>query len=60
MQEMSRRFPKFKVSVFEQNSDRARFLVVLGQNLSEDAAEALRQRAVRSGLPRDTYIKRVM
>jgi eukaryotic-like serine/threonine-protein kinase len=56
--EMESRFPKFNISVVDQNTDRARFLVVLGQNLSENEADSLRQRAVRSGLPHDTYIKR--
>lgn len=57
---MSKRFSKFDISVFEQHSDRARFLVVLGHGLSEDQAQSLRERAIRAGLPRDTYIKRVM
>jgi len=60
MNAMAHKYPKFNISVFEQNSDRAKFLVVLGQNLSEDEAEALKERAIRSGLPHDTYIKRVM
>jgi eukaryotic-like serine/threonine-protein kinase len=59
MHDMARKFPKFNGTVFEQKADRARYLVVLGQNLSEDEAETLRKRAVGSGLPRDTYIKRV-
>jgi hypothetical protein len=33
---------------------------VIGQNLSEDQANALRKRAVASGLPRDTYVKRFL
>jgi hypothetical protein len=33
--------------------------VVLGRNLSEDQAQALRTRAVQSRLPGDTYIKRL-
>jgi serine/threonine protein kinase len=57
--EMEKKFPKFNIGVQEQNTDRARFQVVLGQNLREDEADALRQRAVRSGLPHDTYIKRI-
>jgi hypothetical protein len=56
---LSRQFPGFHIGVFKQEVDRAGFLVVLGQNLSEDDAEALRQRAVSAGLPKDTYIKRV-
>jgi hypothetical protein len=60
VRDMAKRFPKFDIKVQEQSSDRANFLVVLGQNLSEDDAASLRERAVRAGLPRDTYIKRVM
>jgi predicted DNA binding CopG/RHH family protein len=56
---MVRRWPKFSVSVQEQKTERARYQVVLGQDLSEADAEALRQRAVASGLPRDTYIKKL-
>ncbi len=57
---MMSRWPHFKISVSEGQGEKTRYLVVLGQNLSEDQAEALRKRAVDSGLPRDTYIKRVM
>jgi serine/threonine protein kinase len=58
--EMERKFSRFNITVFEQkNADRARFQVVLGQNLGEDQAETLRKRAVAAGLPRDTYIKRL-
>jgi serine/threonine protein kinase len=56
--DMARRWPKFKSNVFEQKADKTYYLVVVGQNLSEDEAQALRKRAVSSGLPRDTYIKR--
>ncbi len=41
-------------------AEKTHYLVVLGQNLSEDQPEELRKRAVDSGVPRDTYIKRVM
>src|SRR5205823_4339174 len=57
-QEMAKRWPKFKVNIFEPESEKARHLVVIGTNLSEDAAKALRARAISSGMPRDTYIKR--
>jgi cell division septation protein DedD len=60
MRAMSKKWPKFNISVSELRAGQTRYLVVLGQNLSEDQAEALRKRAVESGLPRDTYIKRVM
>jgi eukaryotic-like serine/threonine-protein kinase len=58
--ELAQKWPKFKVSVFEPKTEKAHYLVVIGRNLSEDEAEALRQRAVSAGLPRDTYIKRFL
>jgi hypothetical protein len=60
MRDMMTRWPKFNIGVFQPRTDKTYYLVVLGQNLSEDQAEELRKRAVDSGLPRDTYIKRVM
>jgi hypothetical protein len=60
MRDMVKRWPKFNPGVFQPRAEQAHYLVVLGQNLSEDQAEELRKRAVDSGLPRDTYIKRVM
>lgn len=60
MRTMMGKWPNFKISVSERQTEKTHFLVVLGQNLSEDQAEALRKRAVESGLPRETYIKRVM
>ncbi len=59
MREMTKKWPKFGIGVFESHAEKTAYLVVLGQGLSEDQAEALRKRAVGSGLPRDTYIKRV-
>jgi cell division septation protein DedD len=58
--QMTKRWPKFEFTVLETQAEKTRYLVVLGQNLSEDQAEALRKRAVESGLTRNTYIKRVM
>jgi cell division protein FtsN len=58
--DMARRWPKFNANIFEQKADRTYYLVVIGQNLSEDQAQALRKRAVASGLPRDTYVKRFL
>ncbi len=60
MRALSSRWPDFNLSISEHRAEKTRYLLVLGQNLSEDQAEALRKRAVDSGLPRDTYIKRVM
>ncbi len=60
VRDMTRRWPKFNIAVSQPPAEKTHYLVVLGQNLSEDEAEELRKRAVDSGLPRDTYIKRVM
>ncbi len=60
MHDMMKRWPGFNIGVFQPATDKAHYLVVLGQNLSEDQAEQLRKRAVDSGLPPDTYIKRMM
>lgn len=60
MREMTKRWPNFKISVVETQEEKTPYLLVLGRNLSEDQAEALRKRAVESRLPGDTYIKRVM
>jgi hypothetical protein len=60
MNGMARKWPKFEVSVEERTGEKARYVVVLGKGLSENDAEALRKRAVGSGLPRDTYIKKLM
>jgi hypothetical protein len=59
MRDLMKRWPEFNISVFEPQTEK-HYLVVLGQDLSEVQAEALRKRAVESGLPTDTYIKRVM
>ena len=60
MRTLANKWRNFNLSVLEQHSEKAAYMVVLGENLSEDAAESLRQRAVNSGLPRDTYIKKMM
>jgi hypothetical protein len=60
MREMTNRWPNFQISVFESQEEKTPYLLILGRNLSEDQAQALRQRAFKSRLPGDTYIKRVM
>lgn len=60
MREMTTRWPNFHISVLESHEEKTPYLVVLGTNLSEDEAKALRQRAIESRLPRDTYIKRIL
>lgn len=56
---LSSKWHGFHLSVLERKNERAPYLVVLGENLSESEAESLRQRAVSAGLPRDTYIKKL-
>jgi len=60
MHSMLRKWRNFNVSVQEPGGERVRYLVVLGKGLPESEAETLRKRAVASGLPHDTYIKKVM
>jgi hypothetical protein len=55
---LSRKFPQFKLSVFPPSAIDTHYLVIIGSGLGQDGAEALRQRAVSSGLPGDTYIKK--
>jgi hypothetical protein len=53
------KWPGFQWSVLQQKAEKSYYLVVIGRNLSEDDAEALRKRALQAGLPRDVYIKRM-
>ena len=57
---MTKRWPNFNISIFDRQGEKAPYLLVLGQNLSEDQAEALRARAAKSRLTGDAYIKRMM
>lgn len=56
--QIAKRWPRFHTEVFEPPSQRTRNLVILGKNLTQEKADALRKRARQSGLPRDVYIKR--
>jgi hypothetical protein len=47
------------MQVSEHSSERAPWLVTLGENLSENEADSLRARAIHEGLARDAYIKRI-
>jgi len=60
MHAMAARWRNFSPSVLQPHAGRTHYIVVLGQNLSEEKAEALRKRAVAAGFPRDTYIKNLM
>jgi hypothetical protein len=57
---MAARWPRFNPTVFQPGTGRTHYVVVLGHNLSQDEADALRKRAVAAGFPRDTYIKNLM
>jgi hypothetical protein len=59
LRSMEGRWARFQWSLLEQRAEKTYYLVVIGHDLGEDAAEALRKRAIQAGLPRDTYIKRV-
>jgi len=60
MRAMAARWPRFNPTVLQPGTGRTHFVVVLGSNLSQDRADALRKRAVAAGFPRDTYIKNLM
>lgn len=49
--------PGFKAEVFSPSGAAGPFLVVIGGQMSREKAAALRQRAIRSGLPRDSYVQ---
>jgi hypothetical protein len=57
---MARRWPQFKPAVLAPplENQKPYFLVVLGSNLSQQAAEALKSQARSAGIARDAYITR--
>jgi hypothetical protein len=55
---LARRFPQFRLAIFPPSPIDLHYLVILGSGLTQPAAQSLRDRAVASGLPHDTYIKR--
>jgi hypothetical protein len=59
MHGLAKRWPALHLNISEHSSERAPWLVTLGENLSEDEAESLRARAIHAGLPHDAYIKRI-
>ena len=52
------RWPKFHAQVVDRPTGDSHHLVVIGANLSEDEADALRKRARSAGVARDVYIKK--
>jgi hypothetical protein len=59
-QSIRSRWPRFKAEVFSPplESEKSYYLVIIGSNLSQKAAVAVRQRAIAAGMPVDTYIQR--
>lgn len=57
---MARKWPQFKPNVYAPPLDNQKpyFVVVLGSNLSEQAATSLKDRARSAGIARDAYITR--
>ena len=46
-------------SVYPDKGDGANYYVIVGSNMSRAAADQMRTRAVRSGLPRDSYVTKL-
>ena len=53
--EINQRHSDMQAEVFAPKGDRAKYLVALGGTMSREDAFKLREKARRSGLPRDTY-----
>ena len=55
------KWPRFKADIYSPPGDEERpyYLVILGSNLSQQAAVEIQQRAIAAGLPGDTYIQQV-
>ncbi len=60
IRELAKRWPNFPIGIFESPGERTTYLLLLGRNLSEEQAQTLRKRAIKSRVPGDIYIKRLM
>ncbi len=56
-QAINGKHPDLKAEVFSPNGNAGPYLVAIGGQMSRDDAVTLRQRALRLGLPRDTYVQ---
>jgi serine/threonine protein kinase len=58
-QSMTSKWPSFKAEIYSPpvETEKPYYLVILGSNLSQEAAVELQQRAIAGGLPKDTYIQ---
>lgn len=50
-------YEEFKASVYEPYGYNPNYAVVIGANLTQSEAKALRDKAVKAGFPKDTYFK---
>ena len=53
---IARRWPQFSTSVFPASASNNLFLVTIGAGFSAETAKWWRERAIASGLPRETYV----
>jgi hypothetical protein len=56
-QAINGKHPDLKAEVFSPNGNAGPYLVAIGGQMSRNDAVALRQRALRLGMPRDTYVQ---
>jgi hypothetical protein len=56
-QAINGKHPDLKAEVFSPNGNAGPYLVAIGGQMSRNDAVTLRQRALRLGLPRDTYVQ---
>lgn len=56
-QAINGKHPDLKAEVFSPNGNEGPYLVAIGGQMSRNDAVTLRQKALRLGLPRDTYIQ---
>ena len=56
-QAISHRFKDYHAEVYAPYGDNPYYAVVIGAHLTQDEAKALRDKAVRDGLPKDSYYK---
>ncbi len=54
---INEKHPDLKAEVFSPNGNAGPYLVVVGGQLNRETAAAVRQRALRLGLPRDSYLQ---
>lgn len=54
---INNRHPDLKAGVFAPNGDAGPYLVVIGGEMSRESAVTLREKALRLGLPHDSYVQ---